>query len=120
MPVPFAIIGSIFALVCVVCFNLSHVHLALLFATIAVVSFIIAIFLNFNKSKKSKTKKNEINLQEFTLVKNHYTHPKYPNQDICPSCLISKGRVSPVLNGYCTVCRQPLSDTLGDVFIAND
>ena len=119
MPTPFAIVGSIFALACVVCFNFSHVHLALLFAGLAVTSFITAIFLHFNKSKKVKTK---INLQEFTFVDppGYYTHPKY-SYWICPHCLIDKERISPVSKvdenaWYCTVCGKPLSGTKGEVF----
>lgn len=118
-PTPFAIIGSIFALVCVVCFNFSHPHPALFFAVLAVMFFITAIFLHFKKGKKTKTK---INLQEFAFIDppGYYKHPKYPYW-LCPYCLIDKGLISPVSktdNNFwcCNVCNKPLSDSKGEVF----
>jgi len=122
-PAPFAIIGSLFALVCVVCFNLSHTHIALFFATIAVLFFIIGIFLHFKKGKKTKTK---INLQDFTFIDppGYYTHPDY-SYWICPYCLINKNRISPVSKvdddaWYCNVCDKPLSGSKGAVFSLDD
>lgn len=58
--------------------------------------------------------------QEFTFVDppGYYTHPKY-SYPLCPSCLIKNNLKSPVSNGYCTVCKEPISETLvsgGDVF----
>ncbi len=70
--------------------------------------------------------KEKINIQEFTFIDppGYYTHPKY-SYWICPHCLIDKGRISPVSKvdenaWYCTVCKQPLSGTLGEVFTVEE
>ena len=64
-----------------------------------------------------------IPLYEFTFIDppGYYTHPKYPNQKICPICLIKDKSISPVSEvdentWYCTVCKQPLSGTKGEIF----
>ena len=67
-----------------------------------------------------KASKDRIKIQEFTFVDppGYYTHPKY-SYPLCPSCLIKKNLTSPVSNGRCTVCKEPMSETLksgGEVF----
>ena len=60
-------------------------------------------------------------LQEFTFVDppGYFTHPKYP-YPICPSCLMKTNSKSPVSKEgnawYCTVCKEPMSGSRGDVF----
>jgi len=57
-------------------------------------------------------------LQESTFIDppGYYTHPKFP-YPMCPSCLIKTNSKSPVSKeGYCTVCKEPMSGTLGEVF----
>jgi len=63
-------------------------------------------------------------LKEFTFKDppGYYTHPNY-SEPLCPICLIKKNLKSPVSNGYCTVCKEPISETLksgGEAFIAQD
>lgn len=120
MTTAFTIIGSIFGVVSGVCFSFNHIYLGVSLAVLAVTSFAIALFANFNKTKKEKN--NKINLQEFTFVDppGYYTHPKY-SYWICPHCLIDKGRISQVSKvdenaWYCNVCNKPLSGTKGEVF----
>jgi hypothetical protein len=67
-----------------------------------------------------------IPLHEFDFIDppGYYTHPKYPNQKICPACLIKDKLISPVSEidknaWYCTVCKQPLSGSKGEVFTVN-
>ena len=80
------------------------------------------------QSEKIQTLENLIsiqnnNLQEFKFdPRGYYTHPKYP-YPLCPSCLIKNNLKSPVSNGYCTVCKEPISETLvsgGEVFTVPD
>lgn len=65
--------------------------------------------------------KQKINLQEFTFVDppGYFTHPKF-SYPICPICLNKTKLISPVSKeGYCTVCKEPISGTLksgGEVF----
>lgn len=88
---------------------------------ILIVMFLIALLLlSAYALKKSISNKNEINLHEFTFVDppGYYTHPEY-SYPICPICLIKKNLKSPVSNGHCTVCKEPISETLvsgGEVF----
>lgn len=83
-------------------------------------------FENRQQGEKIQTLENLIStyhnnpLQKFTFVDppGYYTHPEYP-YPICPICLIKKNLKSPVSNGRCTVCKEPISETLvsgGEVF----
>lgn len=80
-----------------------------------------------NKELRSKIHKYEQPfhnnlLQEFTFIDppGYYTHPKY-SYPICPSCLNKTKSISPVSKeGYCTVCKEPLSGTLGDAFTVEE
>lgn len=97
---------------------------ALAFLCLAIALSLITLFSMWTDTKKSKARQNEINLQEFTFVDppGYYTHPKYP-YPLCPSCLIKNNLKSPVSKGYCTVCKEPISETLvsgGDVFTVRD
>lgn len=72
--------------------------------------------------RKNKSIQN-IPLREINFVDppGYYTHPKYPNKKICPDCLIKNKLISPVSEidknaWYCTVCKQPLSCSKGEVF----
>jgi len=125
MKTAFTIIGSIFTLISGSLYKFDHNHLGLSFAVLALISFMVALFVYFNKSKKAK--KDEINLKEFTFIDppGYYTHPKYPNQKICPSCLIKTKSISPVSQldknaWYCNVCDKPLSGSKGEVFSLED
>ena len=107
----FPTIAGIFGIATTVSFNLHYTNLALLFAAIAIISFAAALFVYFNNGNNPKTDK--INIKEFTFVAppGYYTHPKY-SYPLCPSCLIKRNLTSPVSNGYCTVCKEPISETL--------
>jgi len=115
------IFGSIFSLIFAVAFNFNHTHLSLVFAAIALISFMIALFAGLGKNKKAKKEKNKINTQEFTFVDppGYFTHPKF-SYPICPVCLKKTKSISPVSKeGYCVVCKEPISKTLvsgGDAF----
>lgn len=87
-----------------------------------IVMFLIALLLlSAYALKKSISNKNEIDLHEFTFVDppGYFTHPKY-SYPICPICLNKTKLISPVSKeGYCTVCKEPISGTLtssGEVF----
>lgn len=60
-------------------------------------------------------------LSEFTFINppGYYKHPKY-SYPLCPTCLIKNNLKSPVVKDgnawYCTVCKEPMSGSLGDVF----
>jgi len=61
-----------------------------------------------------------LKLSEFTFVDppGYYTHPEY-SYPLCPICLIKNNLKSPISNGCCTVCKEPISETLksgGDMF----
>ena len=61
-------------------------------------------------------------LQESTFVDppGYFTHPKY-SYPICPSCLNKTKSISPVSKeGYCTVCKEPMSGTRGEAFTIPD
>lgn len=122
MATVFTIIGSAFGITAVAFYNFHHLYLGLLFTTFALISFATTLFVHFNKSKNAKTEK--INIEEFTFIDppGYYTHPKY-SFPICPSCLNKTKSISPVSNGYCTVCKEPISETLksgGAVFTVPD
>lgn len=122
MATVFTIIGSAFGITAVAFYNFHHLYLGLLFTTFALISFMTALLVHFNKSKKAKTEKT--NIEEFTFIDppGYYTHPKY-SYHLCPTCLIKSNLKSPVSNGYCTVCKEPISKTLisgGDVFTIPD
>jgi len=109
---------SAFAITAVAFYNFHHLYLGLLFTTFALISSATALFVHFNKSKNAKTEK--INIEEFKFIDppGHFTHPKY-SFPICPMCLSKAKKISPVSNGYCTVCKEPISETLksgGDMF----
>jgi len=117
----FPTIAGIFGIATTISFNLHYTNLALLFAAIAIISFSVALFVYFNNRKNPKTDK--INIKDFTFIDppGYYTHAKYPNQKICPICLVKDKLISPVSEvdknaWYCTVCKQPLSGTKGEVF----
>lgn len=85
---------------------------------LAIMFFLSLLFLSLYASKPKANNKNGINLQEFTFVDppGYYTHPGY-SYPICPSCLIKTNSKSPVSKeGYCTVCKEPMSGTRGVVF----
>lgn len=121
MTTAFTISGSIFGLISAVCFRFSHTTHGLSFVILGLISFTIALFANLNKKKKSN--KTEINLHKFTFVDppGYYSHPKYPNQMICPHCLIKSHLISPVSkidNNFwcCNVCNKPLSGSKDEIF----
>jgi len=109
-------IGSLFGLIfSASLFFIHNCYLSLLFLAIAVIAFVVAIF------TKNKTQQG-INLKEFTFIDppGYYKHPKY-SYPICPSCLTKTKIISPVSKeGYCTVCKEPMSGTLGEVFTVPD
>lgn len=122
MATVFTIIGSAFGITAVAFYNFHHLYLGLLFTTFALISFAITLLVHFNKRKISKTEK--MNIEEFTFVDppGIFTHPKY-SFPICPSCLNKTKSISAVSNGYCTVCKEPISETLvsgGAVFTVPD
>ena len=114
----FTVLGSAFGIIASAFYNFHHLSLGLLSAVFALISLSATILVDFNNGKNAKTEK--INIKEFTFVnpQGYYTHPKYP-YPLCPSCLIRNKLTSPVSNGFCTVCKEPISETLvsgGDVF----
>jgi amino acid transporter len=118
------IFGSIFSIIFAVLFNFNHIYLGLICAILAILSFLVALFANLIKNKR--TKKHGINLNEFTFVDppGYYTHPnfKYP---ICPFCLNKSGLVSPLSqmeknSWLCNVCRQPTIHSVGEIFSLDD
>ncbi|CCK80017.1 hypothetical protein [Desulfobacula toluolica] len=91
--------------------------------SIAIILFLISIWIIIRKNKNSKANKNIPPLEEFVFVDppGYYTHPKYPNQKICPSCLNQSKLVSPISQidknfWRCNVCDKPLSGSKGDAF----
>lgn len=48
MTTTFTILGSIFSVIAVACYNLKHIYLGLLFAVLALICFAAALFKNFN------------------------------------------------------------------------
>jgi len=119
MTTTFTIIGTIFSIIYSICFIVDYKIFGIVSAVLAILSFIIALCVNFKKKKTPK-----LNLKEFTFVDppGYYTHKKYPGQKICPTCLIKNKSISPVSQisenaWYCNVCDKPLSGSKGDVFI---
>ncbi|MCK4559765.1 MAG: hypothetical protein KAV45_08275 [Calditrichia bacterium] len=91
------------------------------------VALSLAILFSIRKDVNKPKDKEKIKLHEFTFIDppGYYTHPKYPDQKICPSCLIKEQRPSPVSKvdenaWYCNVCNKPLSGSLGAVFTIPD
>jgi len=114
----FGYLGSMFNIAFSATSSLFHNYfLSLLFIVLASLSFIFAIY--------SKNKlKQEIDLSEFKFIDppGHFTHPSY-SFPICPRCLNKTKSISPVSNGYCTFCKEPISETLksgGDMFTVPD
>jgi hypothetical protein len=120
----FTILGSTFGVIAVAYYNFHHLYLGLLFAIFSITSFMVALFSHFKKRDNAKTDK--INIKDFTFIDSpgYYTHPDY-SYWICPHCLIEKRKIAPVSEvdknaWYCTVCKQPLSGSKGDVFSLDD
>ena len=79
--------------------------------------------IDHRSSKKSGVSTSIPSLEEFNFVDppGYYTHPKYPNQMLCPFCLIKSKLIAPVSKidekaWYCNVCDKPLSGTRGGAF----
>lgn len=93
---------------------------------IILVLLLISIGLMLSLLILHRKNKEKIKIQEFTFVDppGYYTHPKYPNQKICPSCLIKTKLISPVVKDgnawYCTVCDKPMSGSRGEAFTIPD
>jgi len=89
---------------------------------LALASGLLFRYLSYRNSKNIN-QTDKINKKEFTLNPHgYYTHPDY-SFHICITCLETNNLISPVLNGYCTVCDKPTSETLvsgGDVFTIPD
>jgi len=110
---------AIFLLISGAFYNYGYNTTALVFLCLAIALSLATLFSIRNDNKKSDPKNRKVNLQEFNLNPNgYYTHPDY-SFHICINCLTKNGIISPVLNGFCTVCKEPTSETLksgGEVF----
>ena len=98
------------------------IHVGFVFV-ILTLNILIGLFLVRTPNKELETLTDIPPLQEFTFVDppGYYTHPKYPNQMLCPFCLIKSKLIAPVSKidekaWYCNVCDKPLSGTRGGVF----
>ena len=116
---------AIFLLISGAFYSYDYNKTALAFFCLAIGLSLVTLF-SIRSDHKKVLKNKDVNLQEFTFIDppGYYTHPKY-SYWICPHCLIEKRKIAPVSEvdknaWYCTVCKQPLSGSKGEVFSLDD